>query len=186
VRFRRFESGRPDYRDPLLAQGFSWLGRCLPCQARAAEVDGRRELQDSRARSPVQIRAPRFTETPAAPGVSAFHIGEAASTSQIPQIRSSRSARWRRSHRQCKAGARRVSKPPTLASPFRPPVSTSGCDEALEGGVLVGVVGVVVVPEAPDDLAPGATEDACGVGVAGAAGAGSVVDVGGPGVVAAA
>jgi hypothetical protein len=41
----------------------------------------------------------------------------------------------------------------------------------------------VVVPEAPDDLAPGAAEDAGGVGVAGASGAGAVVDVSGPGVV---
>jgi hypothetical protein len=65
-------------------------------------------------------------------------------------------------------------------------VSTSGGDEALQGGVALGVVGVVVVPEAPDDLAPGAAEDACGVGVAGASGAGAVIDVGGPGVVAAA
>ena len=45
---------------------------------------------------------------------------------------------------------------------------------------------VVVVPQAPDHVAPGAAEDAGGVGVAGAAGSGAVVDVGGPGVVAAA
>jgi hypothetical protein len=69
---------------------------------------------------------------------------------------------------------------------IRPPVSTSGLDEVLPGDVLLGVVGVVVVPEAPDDLAPGAAEDAGGVGVAGASGAGAVVDVRGPGVVAAA
>ena len=50
----------------------------------------------------------------------------------------------------------------------------------------LGVVGVVVVPEAPDDLAPGAAEDACGVRVAGASGAGAVVDVGRPRVVTAA
>src|SRR5947207_2012775 len=73
-----------------------------------------------------------------------------------------------------------------MAAPFRPPVSSSGGDEALKGGVLVGVVGVAVVPEAPDDLAPGAAEDAGGVGVAGAAGSGAGVDVGRPGVVAAA
>ena len=42
------------------------------------------------------------------------------------------------------------------------------------------------MPEAPGDLAPGAAEDACGVGVAGAAVAGVFVDVGGRGVVAAA
>jgi hypothetical protein len=46
--------------------------------------------------------------------------------------------------------------------------------------VLQRVVGVVVAPEAPDDLAPGAAEDARGVGVAGAAGAGALVDVSGP------
>jgi hypothetical protein len=44
----------------------------------------------------------------------------------------------------------------------------------------------VVVPETPDDLAPGAAEDACGVGVDGASGVGAVVDVTRPGVVAAA
>jgi hypothetical protein len=36
-------------------------------------------------------------------------------------------------------------------------------------GVSRGVVGVVVVPEAPDDLTAGAAEDAGGVGVTGAA-----------------
>ena len=36
----------------------------------------------------------------------------------------------------------------------------------------------MVLPEAPDDLAPGAAEDAGGVGVAGASGSGAVVDVG--------
>src|ERR1019366_4115716 len=74
----------------------------------------------------------------------------------------------------------------TQSAACRPPVSTSGRDEALQGGVLVGVVGVVVAPEAPDDLAPGAAEDARGVGMAGAAGAGAVVDVRRPGAVAAA
>ena len=43
----------------------------------------------------------------------------------------------------------------------------------------MGVVGGVVVPQAPDDLAPGAAEDAGGVGVVGAAGSGAVIDVGG-------
>src|SRR4051794_41806138 len=63
------------------------------------------------------------------------------------------------------------------------PVSTRLRDEALEGGVAGGVVDVVVVPEAPEDAAPGAAEDADGVLVGGAAGAGAAVDVGGPGVV---
>ena len=52
--------------------------------------------------------------------------------------------------------------------------------------MLGGVVGGVVVPDAPDDAAPGAAEDADRVGVGGAAGAGAGVDVGGPGVVVAA
>jgi hypothetical protein len=76
----------------------------------------------------------------------------------------------------------RVSSVPVV----RPSVSTSGCDETLQGAVLQGVVGVVVAPQAPDDLAPGAAEDACGVGMARAAGAGAVVDVSRPRVVAAA
>ena len=59
-------------------------------------------------------------------------------------------------------------------------------DEALSGGVAGWVVGVVVLPESPDDLAPRAAEDAGGVWVAGAAGSGAVIDVGRPGVVAAA
>ena len=59
-------------------------------------------------------------------------------------------------------------------------------DQSLQRGVFGGVVGVVVVPQSPDDLAPRAAEDAGGVGVAGAAGAGVVVDVGRLGVVAAA
>jgi hypothetical protein len=44
----------------------------------------------------------------------------------------------------------------------------------------------MVVPKAPDDLAPSAAEDGGGVCVAGASSAGAVVDVGRPGVVAAA
>ena len=69
---------------------------------------------------------------------------------------------------------------------FKPPVSTSGRDQSLEGGVLEGVVGLVVVPEPPDDLARGAAEDAGGVRVAGPAGSRAGVDVGRPGVVVAA
>jgi hypothetical protein len=37
--------------------------------------------------------------------------------------------------------------------------------EALEGGVLGGVVGGAVLPAAPDDVDPGAGEDAHGVRV---------------------
>ena len=60
----------------------------------------------------------------------------------------------------------------------------SGCggDQASPGGVAAGVV---VMPQAPDDLAPRAAEDAAGVGVAGAPVAGTVIDVGGPRVAAA-
>jgi len=66
------------------------------------------------------------------------------------------------------------------------PVSTPGGDQLLEGGVLGGVVGGLVLPEAPDDCAPGAAGDADRVWVGAAAGAGALVDVGGPGVVVAA
>jgi replicative DNA helicase len=48
------------------------------------------------------------------------------------------------------------------------PVSSRGrfeVDEALECLVLVGVVGGVVLPAVPDDVEPGAGEDADGVGV---------------------
>ena len=67
----------------------------------------------------------------------------------------------------------------------RRPSGRRSC-EALSCGVAGWVVGFVVVPEPPDDLAPRAAEDAGGVSVAGASGAGAVIDVGGPGVVAAA
>src|SRR5688500_16839305 len=69
---------------------------------------------------------------------------------------------------------------------MRLPVSTPGGGEAPEGGVAFGVVDVVVLPEAPDDAAPGAAEDADRVLVAGAACSGAAVDVGGPWVVVAA
>jgi hypothetical protein len=42
----------------------------------------------------------------------------------------------------------------------RPPVSSVCGEVTLECAVAVRVVGVVVVPEAPDDLAPDAAEDA--------------------------
>ena len=43
-----------------------------------------------------------------------------------------------------------------------------------------GVVGGVGLPAVPDDVEPGAGEDAGGVGVIVFAGAGAVVEVGGP------
>ena len=45
-----------------------------------------------------------------------------------------------------------------------------------------GVVGDAVLPAAPDDVQPGAGEDADGVGVVVASVAGALVEVGGPGV----
>jgi hypothetical protein len=51
----------------------------------------------------------------------------------------------------------------------RSPVSSSGflvlVEESLEGAVVGGVVGGVVLPAVPDDVEPGAGEDAGGVGV---------------------
>ena len=41
---------------------------------------------------------------------------------------------------------------------MRRPVSTLGCEEAVEVVVSVGVVGDVVLPDAPDDSEPGAAE----------------------------
>ena len=65
---------------------------------------------------------------------------------------------------------------------MRRPVSTLLCEECVEGVVLGRVVGGVVLPAAPEDAGPGASEDADGVGVAGATGAGALVDVVCPGV----
>lgn len=45
-----------------------------------------------------------------------------------------------------------------------------------------GVVGLLVLPAAPDDVQPSAGEDAHGVGVVVASVAGSLVRVSGPGV----
>jgi hypothetical protein len=55
-------------------------------------------------------------------------------------------------------------------------------EDALEGAVAVGVVGGVGGPAGPDDVDPGAGEDADGVGVVVPAVAGALVEVGGPGV----
>jgi len=69
---------------------------------------------------------------------------------------------------------------------MRSPVSSRllpvSVEQVLEGLVLGGVVGDAVLPAVPDDEEPGAGEDADGVGVVVASGAGSVVEVGGPGV----
>ena len=45
-----------------------------------------------------------------------------------------------------------------------------------------GAVGDAVLPAVPDDVEPGAGQDAHGVGMVVAAGSGAVVEVGGPGV----
>src|SRR6476659_8490546 len=55
-------------------------------------------------------------------------------------------------------------------------------EDALEGAVTLGVVGAVGAPAGPDDVDPGAGQDAHGVRVVVSAGAGSPVEVGGPGV----
>src|SRR6185503_12707410 len=68
------------------------------------------------------------------------------------------------------------------------PVSSGGLfvlQECLEGAVLSRVVGDVVLPAVPDDVEPGAGQDAHGVGVVVTAGASAAVEVLGPGVCAA-
>ena len=53
-------------------------------------------------------------------------------------------------------------------------------EDALEGFVPGGVVGCAVLPAVPDDVQPGAGEDAGGVGVVFAARDGIVVQLGCP------
>src|SRR5580693_5514736 len=65
-----------------------------------------------------------------------------------------------------------------------PPVSTSCSDSFCEGcgcAVSGGVVGRVVDPAGPDHADPGAGEDAYGVGMVFACGAGVIIDFRGPG-----
>src|SRR5829696_2151912 len=62
------------------------------------------------------------------------------------------------------------------------PVSSRWVEDGLESTVFGGVVGGVVLPAAPDDVQPGAGEDADGVGVVVSAGSGPGVEVGRPGV----
>jgi hypothetical protein len=56
-----------------------------------------------------------------------------------------------------------------------------GCEVVFVAAAAVGVVGGVGVPAGPDDAEPGAGEDAYGVCVAAASGAGVAVDAFGPG-----
>ena len=69
-----------------------------------------------------------------------------------------------------------------MSSPVSSCRLVSGSDEALKRSVSVGVVGGVVLPAVPDDVEPGAGEDSYGVGMVVAAGDGTVVEVGRPGV----
>src|SRR5664280_2105139 len=55
-------------------------------------------------------------------------------------------------------------------------------EDPLQGAVVGRVVDGVVLPAAPDDVDPGAGQDADGVGVVVLFGAGFGVEVGGPGV----
>src|SRR5690242_14583036 len=55
-------------------------------------------------------------------------------------------------------------------------------EDALQGVVSRGVVGFAGLPAMPDDVEPGAGEDAHGVWVVVTAGSCAVVEVGGPGV----
>ena len=61
-----------------------------------------------------------------------------------------------------------------------------GGEDALQGVVLVGVVGDFVLPAVPDDVEPGSAQDADGVGVVVSSVAGVAVELVGPGVGAAA
>src|ERR1700722_19291853 len=73
-----------------------------------------------------------------------------------------------------------------MSCPVSTPSRSSGdllllAEERLEAVVGGGVVGGVVLPAAPDDVGPGAGEDADGVGGVAAACNCLVVEVGGPG-----
>src|SRR5579864_7156207 len=72
-----------------------------------------------------------------------------------------------------------------MSCPVSTPSSSGGdlllAEDGLEAVVGSGVVGDAVLPAAPDDVCPGAGEDADGVGVVAAAGGGVVVEAGGPG-----
>jgi hypothetical protein len=61
-------------------------------------------------------------------------------------------------------------------------VSSGVVEDGLKGVVFAGVVGDAVLPASPDHVQPGAGEDTNGVGMVVAAGAGSLVEISGPGV----
>lgn len=65
---------------------------------------------------------------------------------------------------------------------MRIPVSTPGAsdEQLISRAVFSGVVRSVILPGAPQYADPGAREDADGVWMAGAAGAGALIDIGGP------
>ena len=81
---------------------------------------------------------------------------------------------------------RRVARDPIPPGRPRCPVSSRGLlvlvDEPLEGAVSGRVVGGVVLPAVPDHVEPGSGQDAGRVGVVVTVAAGSVVELGGPGV----
>ena len=76
------------------------------------------------------------------PLVSCLLAGASASTGPLA---------WSRRRCKCEADG---------PAPFGTPCANPGGDEALASGVLVGVVGVVVVPEAPDHQRAHASRDA--------------------------
>src|SRR6266516_4073856 len=82
----------------------------------------------------------------------------------------------------CPVSSRPVSSRPVSSRPVSSRGLLVSVEERLEGAVLGGVVGGVVLPAAPDDVRPGAGEDADSVGVVVAPGAGSPVEISGPGV----
>ena len=58
-------------------------------------------------------------------------------------------------------------------------------EHGLQGSMVGGVVCGVVLPAGPDDVDPGAGQDAHGVGVIVSAGASTAVEIGGPWIAAA-
>src|ERR1700757_540848 len=69
-----------------------------------------------------------------------------------------------------------------MSSPVSSRAALLLVEQCLEGAMFGGVVGGVVLPAVPDDVEPGASQDADRVGVVVASGSGAVVEIGGPGV----
>jgi hypothetical protein len=81
-------------------------------------------------------------------------------------------------HGSCHLGHQRMGH----LCPVSSPVSSRVLLMCLEGSVFGGVVGDPVMPAAPDDVEPGAGQDAYGVGMVVAAGDGAAVEIGRPDV----